>query len=67
MTSQPSFQTAIVLRRPGVAMFADISKIITRFIKINFRDSRKAKKLKFCTKMKSISVFPEITKLANFL
>ena len=67
MTSQPSFQTTIVLRRPGVAIFADISKIITRFIKINSKDSRKAKKLKSCTKMKSISVFPEITKLANFL
>ena len=29
---------------PGVAIFADITKIITRFIKKIFKDSKKVKK-----------------------
>ena len=33
MTSQTLFQNTVILRRPGVAIFADIIKIITRFIK----------------------------------
>ena len=32
MKSQTLFQNAIILRTPGVAIFADIIKIITRFI-----------------------------------
>ena len=33
MTPSPLFQNSIVLKRPGVAIFADIIKIITIFIK----------------------------------
>ena len=53
-----------ILRRPWVAIFADIIKILTRFIKKMLKDSRKAKKKKkLFTKMQSISVFLDITKL----
>ena len=34
-----------ILRRPGVAIFADIIKIVTMFIKTILKDSRKVKKL----------------------
>ena len=43
MTSQPIFQNTFILRRPGVAIFADIIKIVTTFIKTIFKDSRKVK------------------------
>ena len=33
VTSEPFFQNIFVLRRPGVAIFADIIKIMTMFIK----------------------------------
>ena len=38
MTSQPLFLNASILRRPRVAIFADVIKIITIFIKNNFQD-----------------------------
>ena len=43
MTAWPLFQQTIVLRRPGVAIFVDIIKIIIRFIKQIFKDSRKVR------------------------
>ena len=46
MTLQPLFQNSFILRRPGVAIFADIIKIITRFIKKIFKDSRKVKRIR---------------------
>ena len=36
----------VVLRRPGVAIFAHIIKIINRFIEQIYKDSRKAKTTK---------------------
>ena len=33
MTSEPLFQNTFILGRPGVAIFADIIKIVTMFIK----------------------------------
>ena len=41
MTIKPLFQETVILRRPGVAILADIIKIITRFVKKIFKDSRK--------------------------
>ena len=41
MTSLTLFQNTIGLRRPGVAAFAGIIKIVTIFIKTTFKDSRK--------------------------
>ena len=46
MTSYPSFQKTVILRRPGVVIFTDIIKIIIRFIKQIFQDSRKAKRIR---------------------
>ena len=45
MTSEPLFQSTVILRRSGVAIFADIIKIVTFFIKTIFKDSRKLKEL----------------------
>ena len=36
----------VVLRRPGVAIFADIIKIVTMFIKTIFKNSRKVKRIR---------------------
>ena len=44
MTSEPLFQNTLILRRPGVVTFADIIKIVTMFLKIITKDSRKVKK-----------------------
>ena len=46
VTSKPLFQNTFILKRPGEAVFADIIKIITRFIKKVFKDSRKIKRIK---------------------
>ena len=34
-----------ILRRPSVAIFADITKIVTMFFKTIFKDSKKLKEL----------------------
>ena len=46
MTSQLLLQNIILLRRPEVAIFADVIKIITRFTKKDFQDSRKGKRIR---------------------
>ena len=38
----PLFQNTIILRRPRQAVFGDIVKIVTMFIKIIFKDSKKS-------------------------
>ena len=45
-TSEPLFQNTVILRRLGVATFANIIKIITRFIKKIFEDSRKVNRIR---------------------
>ena len=35
-----------ILRRPGIAIFSDIIKIVTMFIKTNFKNSRKVKRIR---------------------
>ena len=45
MTSYPPFQNILILRRPRVASFADIIKIITIFFKTVFKDSKKVKRI----------------------
>ena len=49
-----------------VAIFADIIKILTRFIKKIFKDSRKVKKIRNYVPIQSISAFIDITKFADF-
>ena len=44
MASKPLFQNTAILRQPGVAIFGDIIKIVTTFIKAIIKDSRKVKK-----------------------
>ena len=46
MTSQPFFQNTCILGRPGVAIFADVIKIVTIFIRTIFKDSNKVKIIK---------------------
>ena len=46
MRSWPLFQNIFILRRPRVAFFADIFKIVTMFIKTIFKDSGKVKRIK---------------------
>ena len=45
MTSSSLFQNTFNLRRPRVANFTDIIKMITIFIKTVFKDSKKLKEL----------------------
>ena len=40
------FQNRLILSRPGVAIFADIIKIVTMFIKTVIKDSRKVKRIR---------------------
>ena len=44
MKSKLLFQNTLILRRPGVVIFADIIKILTRFVKTITKDSRIVKK-----------------------
>ena len=39
------FQNTLILRRPGVTIFADIIKIVTIFIKTITQDSKKVKRI----------------------
>ena len=39
------FQITLILRRPGVAIFADVIKIVTIFIKTIIQGSRKVKRI----------------------
>ena len=46
MTSSPLFQNTFILRRPREAIFAAIIKIVTVFVKTNFEDSKKVKRIR---------------------
>ena len=59
-------QNTVILRRSGAAIFADIIKILTTFIKDIFKDSRKVKRIRNYLSIQSISVFIDITKFADF-
>ena len=45
MTSQSLFQNSLILRSPRVAIFADIIKIETMFIKTTLKTQNKLNKL----------------------
>ena len=60
------FQNTVILRRSGVAIFADIIKMLTTFIKKIIKDSRKVKRIRNYLPIESISVFIDITKFADF-
>ena len=46
MTSQICFQNTFILRRSRVAIFANIIKIVTMFIKTIFTDSKKVERIR---------------------
>ena len=48
MTLELLCQNIFVLKRPRVANFADIIKLVATFIKANFQDSSKAKTNRNC-------------------
>ena len=66
MTSQPLYQNTFMLRKPRVAIFADIIKIVAMFIKTMFKDSKKLKELEVMYQMQFISAFLVIGKFDNF-
>ena len=39
-------QNAFILRRPGVAIFAEIIKIVNMFLKTILKDSRKVRRIR---------------------
>ena len=45
MTENPLFENTFILRSPEVAIFADIFKIVTMFIKKFFKETRKFKRI----------------------
>ena len=54
-------------KRAGVAIFADIIKIITMFIKTIFKESRKVKRVRnYVPKCNLLSVFLYIAKFVDF-
>ena len=55
-----------MLRKPRVAIFADIIKIVAMFIKTIFKDSKKLKELEVMCQMQFISAFLVIGKFDNF-
>ena len=63
MISQPLIQNTFILRWPRVAIFVDIIKFVTMFIKAIFKSK---KKRKLCIKMQSVFVFLDISKFNNF-
>ena len=40
------FQNTLILRRPGVTIFADIIKIVTMFVKTIIKAPRKVKRIR---------------------
>ena len=46
MTPYSIFQNTLILRRPGIAIFADIIKIVTMFIKTIIKDWKKVKRIR---------------------
>ena len=61
MTSKPFFQNTFILRKPGLANFADIIKTAIMLIKTTIENSIKVKEnQKLFIEMQSLSVFPDI-------
>ena len=46
MTSQSLFQKTFILKRPGIAIVADIIKIVSMFIKAILKDSGKVRRIR---------------------
>ena len=66
MMSSSLSQNTFVVRRPGLAIFADIMKTVTVFIKKYLMTQRKIKRNRQIIKMQSISLFFGIAKFVDF-
>ena len=66
MTSKPLLQNTYILRRPRVANFGHIIKIVTMFMKTIFKDSKKLKELEIMYQNSNYSVFLDIAKFADY-
>ena len=51
------FQNSLILRRPGVDIFADIIKIVSMFIKTITNDSRKTKIIRNYVSKSNLKVY----------
>ena len=60
MTSEPLFQNTYILRRPGVASFSYIIKILTMFLETIFKYSRKVKRIRNYVSKCNLYVFLDI-------
>ena len=54
---EPLFRNTLILRRPGVAIFADIIKILTMFIKTATKDLRKVKRIRNYVSKSNLHVY----------
>ena len=61
MTSYPLFQNIFTSKRSRVAIFAEVIKSVTMFIKTILKESKKLKELE----IQSISVVLDIAKFAD--
>ena len=66
MTSKPLFQNTSILRKPRVAIDANIIKIVSMFTKTIFKNSKEVKKRNYISKCNAYSVFLDIAKFADF-
>ena len=60
------FQYIFILRRPEVAIFADIIKILTTFIKTIPKDSRKVRRIISYVSEWNLYLYLLISKFADF-
>ena len=61
-----TFQIIFILRRPGVAIFADIIKILTTLIKTILKDSGKVRSIRSYLSEWNLYPFLDIAKFADF-
>ena len=57
MTSSPFFQKTLILRKSGVAILADIIKIVTMFVETIIQDSRKVKRIINCVSKPNLYLY----------
>ena len=60
------FSNNLYLRRPGVAIFADIIKILTTLIKTILKDSGKVRSIRSYLSEWNLYLFLDIAKFADF-
>ena len=64
--TNPWSQNTFILRRPRVANFAEVIKIVTMSIKTIFKDLKKVRRIRNYEPKYNISVFVDLRKFADF-